>query len=201
MIRLPRIIFSDLDGTLVHFERHFRAHGEVRDTDVARGTATYVCRTSGAQRPCRLLPTSTMGAGLLSERTCELVDALRERGVLFVFISGARKSTMLQRLPLLPAADFAVAETGGRMYALGGRREAPSADRLDTEWTAQIEAQVGPIEAVPGAEHRAGALWDWCRELQGRGMRCDTRSYTCCFRVDCRGADRGACPTPVSTCV
>ena len=189
MLRLPRIIFSDLDGTLVHFERHFSAFGEVTDKDVERGTATYVCRTSGAQRPCRLLPTSTMGAGLLSERTCELVDALRARGVLFVFISGARKSTMLQRLPLLPAADFAVAETGGRMYALAGRYKTASAEQLDPEWTARVEAEVGPIEDVRDVEHRAGALWDWCRELQRRGMRCDTRSYTCCFRVDCRADD------------
>eukprot|EP01079_Euglenida_sp_SAG-EU17-18_P007761 gene7761-7211_t len=41
MATLPRTLramFSDLDGTLVHFERHFRAHGAVEEVDDAAGT-------------------------------------------------------------------------------------------------------------------------------------------------------------------
>ena len=44
----------------------------------------------GAERRCRLLPTSTMGAGAISEETIALVDALRAEGVKFVIITGTR---------------------------------------------------------------------------------------------------------------
>ena len=136
-----------------------------------------------------MLPTSTMGPGLFSERSAELIAALRAAGVIFVYVTGARKSTMIQRLPLLAPADFAVAETGGRMYVTAG--SVGSDPLLDPEWTRRIEAEVGPIEAegtrgIADIAERQGALWDWCRELTRRGLQCDTRAYTCCFRVDCK---------------
>ena len=48
---------------------------------------------------------------------------------------------MVQRLPLLAPADYAVAETGGRMYVTAG--STGSDPPLDPEWTRRIEAACG----------------------------------------------------------
>jgi hypothetical protein len=37
--RRVRIIFSDLDGTLVHFEKHFRGHGSVHELGAGSAAA------------------------------------------------------------------------------------------------------------------------------------------------------------------
>ena len=34
---------------------------------------------------------------------------------------------------------------------------------------------------------RPEPLWHFCRSLEGRGLRCDTRSYYGSFRVDTKG--------------
>ena len=201
-----KIVFSDLDGTLVHYEKHFSPHGRIVTTDAttaaggaaAPATATALYRNEqagsprrGETRACALLPTLTMGPGLFSRRSAELVARLRAEGVIFVYVSGARKSTMLKRLPLLAPADYAVAETGGRMYRLvddegGGGGGGGQAPVLDEEWTRDMEALCGSLrDGGPPPEERAGALWDWYRELRARGVPCDARDYTCCFRVDC----------------
>lgn len=189
-----RIVFSDLDGTLVHFERHFSSDGSVVNIDQATNTAVYRSirgSSEGAERNCRLLPTSTMGPGLFSDKSAELIGKLRDAGVVFVYVTGARKSTMIDRLPLLAPADFAVAETGGRMYITNGSTS--QTPPLDPEWTARIERECGPIEpqsSIPEPHERKGSLWDWYRELTARGIKCDTRNYTCCFRVN--AADKEA---------
>ena len=102
-VKRTRAIFSDLDGTLVHFPAWFEEHGSTivsRNPEARRGV---VRSPDGEQRECRLLPSSTMGDGCVSERTVELVDALRAEGVLFFVVTAARKSTLLERMPLLPA--------------------------------------------------------------------------------------------------
>lgn len=53
-----------------------------------------------------------MGNGVVSEETIRLVDDLRKEGVKFVVVSGARTTTIMNRLPLLPRVDAAVSETG-----------------------------------------------------------------------------------------
>ncbi len=63
-----RCIFSDLDGTLCHFDRHTKHFGVRVTTDEGNGVAT-VRNTEGEERSCRLLPTSTMGAGVISDKT------------------------------------------------------------------------------------------------------------------------------------
>jgi len=125
-----RAIFSDLDGTIVHFPKWFEAHGVTMPVRQPEASRCEVLRASdGAARPCRLLPESTMGDGVVSDRTVELVAQLRAEGILFVIVTGARKSTTLERLPMLPAADAVVCETGSRIYlgttpeALGGAPE------------------------------------------------------------------------------
>ena len=114
-----KAVFSDLDGTLVHFPAWFEEYGsKIVRRDPDKQTAT-VRSPDGEERACRLLPSSTMGDGLVSERTVELIDELRSLGVLFVVVTAARKSTLLERLPLLPAVDAAVGETGLRIYVDG----------------------------------------------------------------------------------
>ena len=91
----------------------------------------------GVERRCRLLPTSTMGAGAISEETIALVDALRAEGVKFVIITGARTTTLHERMPLLCKADAVACETGSKiLYPPPGAAQpcAPEAWTLDTDW-------------------------------------------------------------------
>ena len=196
-----------LAGTLVHFEKYFQGKGIIiEEEDIPNGdvmeqqgtaTATYKCidlnsQFFGETRVCTPMPTLTMGPGVISKRSLDMIESLRnDHGIIFVYISGARKSTMLKRLPLLAPADYAFAETGGRMYKLiDGNNENPI---LDIEWTNKIEAVSGPMESQGDLplEERQGLLWDWCRELVAKlggndKTNCvDIRQYTCCFRVDC----------------
>eukprot|EP00282_Hemiselmis_andersenii_P036498 CAMPEP_0169448630 /NCGR_PEP_ID=MMETSP1042-20121227/12160_1 /TAXON_ID=464988 /ORGANISM="Hemiselmis andersenii, Strain CCMP1180" /LENGTH=127 /DNA_ID=CAMNT_0009560275 /DNA_START=74 /DNA_END=454 /DNA_ORIENTATION=- len=119
-----RAVFSDLDGTLCHFDRDTRKHGVVTEEDpLTPGEATVRNTHTGETRRCRLLPTSTMGNGVVSDETARLVGELRKAGVIFVVVSGARSSTIMKRLPLLPHLDAAVSETGSRvMYAPEGEQ-------------------------------------------------------------------------------
>lgn len=51
--------------------------------------------------------------GIISQASLEKAAALRRvHGAAFVLVSGARTSTVLQRLPFLPAADAIIAENG-----------------------------------------------------------------------------------------
>ena len=97
-----------------------------------------------------------MGDGVLSERTVELVAALRDEGVLFIIVTAARKSTLLDRLPLLPMCDAAVCETGSRVYISG---------ELDLEWAGQFENICGPLRRELDPELRPEPLWQFYRLL------------------------------------
>jgi len=180
----PRIraIFSDLDGTIVHFPAWFEQHGTKivsRDEEAKRA---IVESPTGETRECRLLPSSTMGDGFVSERTIELVQALRAEGIKFVIVTAARKSTLFERQPMLPACDAACCETGSRVY-LGTDN---GLDGLDLEWAARFEHLTGPLERELDVAERPEPLWAFFRELQASvpGLKCDSRSYYGCFRVD-----------------
>lgn len=121
-----------------------------------------------------------MGGGLVSERTVELIDELRALGVLFVVVTAARKSTLLERLPLLPAVDVAVGETGSRIYVDGV---------LDEAWADGLREVCGPLDREMSPEERPEMLWRWLRRLQEvPGLKVDGRSYYGCFRVDTKGS-------------
>ena len=180
----PRIkaIFSDLDGTIVHFPAWFEQHGTKivsRDLEAKRAV---VESPSGETRECRLLPSSTMGDGFVSERTIELVAALRAEGIAFVIVTAARKSTLFERQPMLPACDAACCETGSRVY-LGTD---DGLDGLDLEWAARFEHITGPLERELDVSERPEPLWQFFRTLRSEvvGLKCDSRSYYGCFRVD-----------------
>lgn len=167
------VLFTDLDGTCVHYNSPI---GLGRD---------------GKQNAILQLPPSKTGAhGVISVRTLQLYAVVRQLGVKLVLISGARLSTVLQRLPWLPAADAIVAESGGRIYYPGAL---PTAAPLqeDSDWRAQQAAGgAGPAgqEAVP-AEERSGELWRLYQDIQGgqvpglEGVRLDSTSYTTAFRL------------------
>lgn len=177
-----RAIFSDLDGTIVHFPKWFETHGTrivSRDDDLK---TAVVESPSGERRECRLLPSSTMGDGFVSERTIELVKQLRDEGIAFVIVTAARKSTLFERHPMLPACDAACCETGSRVY-LGTDN---GLDGLDLSWAARFEHITGPLERELDPMQRPEPLWAFFRLLKERvpGLKCDSRSYYGCFRVD-----------------
>ena len=187
-----KVVFSDLDGTLCHFERHFAHHARLEPVRGQPGLADFVMHepdpTTGrrARRRCVLLPTSTMGPGVMSLQTIELIGELRMMGVHFVYVTGARASTLAERLPLMARADAAFGETGGRFLNL--RHDNGSQPCLDPDWTAQMEPCCGPVlsETLPSSPlDRPGALWDWARRLSSEFLfELDTRSYFFGFRVD-----------------
>ena len=75
----------------------------------------------------RLPPTHSGAVGVISAATLRLFAALRSLGIRVVLISGARSSTLLQRLPFLPAADAYVCEV--RAGAQGRRAGGDGAAR------------------------------------------------------------------------
>lgn len=95
-----KIVFSDLDGTLIHYP--------AQDDD------------DDSSKKGKLLefPKSSTGlVGVISAKTLSLVDEIRnQNNVKFVLISGMRTSTLLQRLPYLPRADAYCSENGGRIF-------------------------------------------------------------------------------------
>jgi hypothetical protein len=214
--RLPKIrcIFSDLDGTLCHFDRHTTHHGVTVEVNEAKSSAT-VRNSEGEERNCRLLPTSTMGSGVISDRTVHLVDQLRSHGVRFVIISGARTTTMFARYPRLPHCDAIACETGVKILyppsgspddnAASESSEAPAsapplphsdpyAHRdasgkllvLDREWSQRFAHVTGPLDSSIAPLERRGTLWDLYRELADLALEPDARGYYGCFRVNCR---------------
>ena len=175
-----RAIFSDIDGTLVHYASDFERFGvKLVESDEAKLTAV-VEGPNGDRRKCRLLPSLTMGPACVSLRTIELVDALRSHGVLFCVVTAARKSTMLARQPLLPVCDVHVCESGSRIVV---------GEQLDTAFAERFEQITGPLDRELDVSERPEALWAFFRLLQSSvpGLKCDARSYYGCFRVNTKG--------------
>lgn len=78
------LIFSDLDGTLIHYPEKIP-----EDSD-----------------KILKLPTSSTGMkGIISSKTLTRAQEVRERGSKFILVSGMRASTLFKRLPYLPRAD------------------------------------------------------------------------------------------------
>lgn len=176
-----RAIMSDIDGTLVHYAKDFAHHGvKLISSDEEALTAT-VEGPSGERRRCRLLPSATMGPACISERTIELVEALRARGVLFCVCTAARKSTMMRRLDMLPTCDAVVCEGGSRMVVNGA---------LDIDFTKSFETICGPMSReVVGEDDRPEPLWQYYRLLQEKvsGLSLDANSYFGMFRASALG--------------
>lgn len=179
--RRLRAVFSDVDGTLVHYAKDFEKHG-VRLVSSDEETLTAVVEgPTGDRRDCRLLPSLTMGPACVSERTIELVNGLRKTGVLFGVVTAARKSTMLTRWPLLPDCDVRVSESGSRIWV---------GEELDAYFAARFESICGPMDReLVGADSREEPLWQFFRQLREEvpDLKVDAKSYYGMFRTDTQG--------------
>jgi hypothetical protein len=200
-----RVVFSDVDGTLVHYP------GKPQNVDHVN--------------PMLYLPPSKTGMrGIISSRTLQLCRKVRQspagnnKRVRFVLISGMRTSTLIQRLPFLPKADAYCCEAGGRIFyptelnsEMGGNNENivaiihpksfldASEDDLkpfgvieDMEWRSQISqvdaAGSDGYNDVPVMQ-RKGSLWDYARALMSHGYSIDSTGYSSCFRVNRKQQD------------
>ena len=183
------LIFSDLDGTLCHYEA-----ADIGDADCVR-----------------FPPSSTGLCGAMSRRTLRQLAALREQGHALVLLSGMRHSTFLERLPFLPVAEAYAVENGGRLFWLRpGCADAPlTAASLDEDaaWRRTHDSAAGPAEgaAFPPAE-RSGDLWTAYRSLLASGVRCDVRGYSTLIRLPAQPATAtldsflADLPSTLSTC-
>ena len=175
-----KLIFSDIDGTLVHIDDDaLQRWGRVSEDGRVFTTAV------GGQISLRALPPSSTGTqAFISEQTLLLVSELRQAGHVFVLISGARSSTFLERLPYLPAADAYVMENGGRIF-IPARKPALTAAPIveDLKWRKRHHVAAPVIlDSVPPSQ-RPGILWDLFRKLDQEGWACDANKYSTDFRV------------------
>lgn len=176
------VLFSDLDGTLVHYPKEFNEYADIVSTNEQAGTVTIQYKFTGEQCECMPLISKTGGKSYISLRTNQLIQQLRNTEVVFVIITGARSSTYLGRRPFLPAADFEFFENGGRKLANG---------IVDPLWTDSFSEVVGPVSDrsaivpdMPPPAQRAGTLWKLYNKLVEDGWAIDAREYTTNFRID-----------------
>ncbi|CAJ1941091.1 unnamed protein product [Cylindrotheca closterium] len=188
------LVFSDLDGTLIHYPEY------LPDND---------------ESLLKLPPSSTGMRGVVSSETLKLTQDLRTQGKKFVLVSGMRTTTLLNRLPYLPKADAYCSEAGGRIFYPtdkltegcfqvdpktfeGATKEdlKPFGIVEDMDWRREMEKYTGEFdldgssfeniesfESTP-AENRVGGLWDYARDLQKKGYVIDIRGYSSCFRLN-----------------
>lgn len=176
-----QILFSDIDGTCVHYPGVQALQGALLveygclELSDEQGLKTHVL-----QYP----PSSSGSVGIISVKTLELYAKIRGMGIKLVFISGARFSTLAQRLPYLPAADAYVCESGGRIFFADDTLPTAAALREDFEWRKVHEAATGPCfqDSIPPC-NRSGTLWEFYSHLVAQGVNCDASSYTTAFRV------------------
>ena len=182
------VIFSDIDGTLVHYAAKLRHQGyELREQPPGSGSGTsggadravFVHAATGAEIPALAVPSATLGGGYISERTLALARELRTtHGVRLCLLTGARTSTFLKRCEsgTLPDFDFGVCEGGGKIYvprragAAGGDAGAACLD-IDAAWIDSHRAAIGPWrdnQSLPCGQ-REGVLWDLYRLLERAG--------------------------------
>jgi len=101
---VPRIIFSDIDGSLVHYPKK----NDLLSHEEDDGTEDNMILA--------LPPSATGMRGIISSKTLSACRDLRTEGVVLVLVSGMRTSTLFNRLPYLPRADLYVTEAGGRIF-------------------------------------------------------------------------------------
>jgi hypothetical protein len=92
------------------------------------------------------LPLSSTGLrAWVSVQTLETIHSIRSQGIPFVMISGARTSTIFQRIPFLPLADAVATENGGRLFHSDGQYHACCPLRENLVWRARHEAMTGVL--------------------------------------------------------
>lgn len=95
------------------------------------------------------LPRSSTGQqGYISVKALKMLQQLRESGAKVVIVTGARSSTLMERLPYLPAADAVVSENGGRIFYVDGSWSSFVPLREDMDWRAELASASGVHAAV-----------------------------------------------------
>jgi hypothetical protein len=204
------IVFSDIDGTLVHYPT---------TDDQEKGVQE---ESSNDNRILELPPSSTGMKGIISCKTLRQCRDIRRQGVKLVLVSGMRSSTLLKRLPYLPRADAYCCEAGGRIFYPsihpvqqnedtagltvtpesydGAQAQDLEAFGLveDMDWRREMEridaaGKDGFISNELGDDNnqapmsiagREGPLWEFARRLLADGYVLDTKGYASCFRVN-----------------
>ena len=204
-----RIVFSDVDGTLVHYPEE--SIPENNDEIIA------------------LPPSSTGMKAIISHDTLRKCRAIRQKGQKLVLVSGMRTSTLLNRLPYLPRADAYCSEAGGRIFYPTNLDDGVTSDDVrieplsfdgataedlkafglqeDLEWRKIMEKAAGAdgfvgqelgmllsasslsssqTPALIPVSQRQGQLWEYARLLQEHGLTLDTKGYATSFRVTAR---------------
>jgi len=183
------LVFSDVDGTLVHYDEVMDKLGSFNGkTDAGMGTHEFIDLQGNVHGMVKLPPSTTGLQGVISKRTLDLVHQLKGSGrkeAAFVLISGARTTTMLQRLAYLPDCDAFVTENGGRIFFRNADQRQTAAPYMeDFAWLESHEDAVGPLElALDPPQDRKGPLWDVYRVLAEEGWKLDTAGYLTGFRV------------------
>jgi hypothetical protein len=214
------MLFSDIDGTLVHY-----VHNESVPARIEPGVIESVHHATGAvaegirdrhldNRLLHLPPTSSGLEGYISSRTLRLCRDVRRKcqsngeTAKLVLISGARASTLLQRIPYLPRADAYCCESGGRIFypvrlktdqdarpVVGGPYNvvdfdgATNEDRTafslveDLTWRSIVMRRSGSADLDDQSVDNH-PLWDLARQLEDFGFALDRQSYETCFRIN-----------------
>lgn len=186
-----RMVFSDLDGTLIHYP------DDLPPTD--------------DDRIIRLPASSTGLVGIVSRRTFELCREVRKKAPLY-FVSGMRFTTLVSRLPYLPRADAYCCDGGGRIFWARDsgtdddamlritpqvEGETPFSLIEDTVWRKHVMEQHVGRDGYVGTEllgidaaatvpirERDGPLWKFAKQLLEQGIVLDSKGYSTCFRIN-----------------
>lgn len=184
------VTFSDIDGTLVHYptspagEPYEDEHGSITQESVHPGFQLYTAKGGKRHKVLALPPNSAGLQGIISLNTLSTMTGFRSRTHMTVIVTGARNSTMLQRLPFLPVADAYVSENGGRIFWHDHTLPTAAPIAEDLEWRHHHTQATGPPDQEGVApEKRQGPLWDAFRALKAQGWAVDARDYSTAFRV------------------
>eukprot|EP00166_Cyanidium_caldarium_P000871 ctg_1351.g452 len=195
MHRQPvRIVFSDLDGTLVHYAPELDSVATIRSEDHSDGTVVVQYREGGEEVPCVQLPSRTQNTGYLSCRSVELIGRIRRQYHLpFVLLSGSRSSTFFRRLPRLPEVDAFGIESGGRLFYRDADGDADAGVYIeDRAWAETLAPVAGldwtarqrfPPSCTAPLSQRPGRLWRLAESLEREGWRIDAHDFFTAFRM------------------
>ena len=185
------IVFSDIDGTCVHYD--VCATYTVDDGDNIPGMERAVLEDGSDVAVLRLPPSSSGSRGVISCETLRLYGDIRKSGAVLVLISGCRSSTLLQRLPYLPKADAYVCESGGQIYLPDGSVPTGCGLRENVEWRNSHPSLPPRQSCDVNPEDRGGVLWEYYRQIRervnggggggGGGLKIDCANYSTAFRV------------------
>ncbi|CAE7254839.1 hypothetical protein AK812_SmicGene41205 [Symbiodinium microadriaticum] len=188
-LRAVRAIFSDIDGTLVHYAHVLERSGYClnrADADKDGGLTEFIHKPTGATIPALKVPSTTLSGGYISKKTVDLVADLRARGVIFCLLTGARTRTFMKRheTQTIPFPDFGVCEGGGKIFTFN---ESTGAAELDEKWIEQFARIAGDWRQLDSDPlERQGLLWDCFREMHKAGYNLDAVSLSTGFYVDVR---------------